>query len=197
MWPRRWWNFMTSSRTCLRPVIRPGAVLFLALLCYLAPLRTVGAFLLAMTIHELGHMGAIALCGGRLRGLCLGARGAVIAVEGLSSRQELLCALAGPGAGLLLPAFGRWLPMTALMALGHSLYNLLPVYPLDGGRALYCALSPMGERGWRQTQAVGLGTALCLGGLGLYGTLGCQMGPIPALFGGIFFLRGLALWWEK
>lgn len=188
---------MMSFRTCLRPVIRPGAVLFLALLCYLVPLRAVGAFLLAMTVHELGHLGALALCGGRLRGLCLGARGAVIAVEGLSSRQELLCALAGPGAGLLLTAFGRWLPMAALMALGHSTYNLLPIYPLDGGRALYCALAPLEGRGWRWTRAVGLGAGLCLGALGLYGTLGRTMGPIPALFGGSFFLRGLALWWKK
>ena len=55
---------MMRSRPCLRPAIRPGAVILLALLCYMAPLRAVGAFLLAVSVHELGHLGAIALCGG-------------------------------------------------------------------------------------------------------------------------------------
>lgn len=184
---------MTSSRPCLRPVIRPGAVILLALLCYLAPLRAVGAFLLAMSVHELGHLGAIALCGGRLRGLCLGSRGAVIRVAGLTPRQELFCALAGPGAGFCLLAAGRFLPMTALMALCHSLYNLLPVYPLDGGRALCCALAPLGEKAWTVTRRAGIGTALALTALGIYGTFGRHMGLFPLLFGGSFCLMALNL----
>ena len=187
---------MMRSRPCLRPAIRPGAVILLALLCYLAPLRAVGAFLLAMSVHELGHLGAITLCGGKLRGLCLGTRGAVIKVEGLTLKQELYCALAGPGAGLCLLAAGKFLPMTALMALCHSLYNLLPVYPLDGGRALYCALAPLRGKAWTVTQWVGIGTALALTALGIYGTLGRHMGLFLLLFGGSFCFRALNLWRE-
>ena len=188
---------MARSRPYLRPVIRPGAVILLALLCYLAPLRAAGAFFLAMTVHELGHLGAIALCGGRLRGLCLGTRGAVIQVEGLRPGQELFCALAGPGAGLVLLAFGRILPVTALMALCHSLYNLLPIYPLDGGRALRCALAPLGERAWTWTRAVGLGTAILLAIFGIYGSLGRHWGPLPLLVGAGCCLRARGLWREK
>lgn len=188
---------MVRSRPYLRPVIRPGAVILLALLCYLAPLRAAGAFLLAVTVHELGHLGAITLCGGRLRGLCLGTGGAVIQVEGLRPGQELFCALAGPGAGLLLLAFGKLLPVTALVALCHSLYNLLPIYPLDGGRALRCALAPLGEQAWTWTRAVGLGTALFLAVLGIYATLGRHWGPLPLLAGVGCGLRACTLWREK
>ena len=188
---------MTRSRTFLRPVIRPGAAILLALLCYLMPLRAAGAFLLASLVHELGHLGAICLCGGRLRGISLGARGAVIEVEGLAPRQEFLCALAGPGAGLMLLGAGRLLPMTALMALGHSIYNLLPIYPLDGGRALCCAMEPWGARGWDVTRYVGITLGLMLTGLGIFGTLGRHMGLLPLFFGGSFCFRALELWRGK
>lgn len=188
---------MMKSRPYLRPVIRPGVVIQLALLCYLAPLRAAGAFLLAMTVHELGHLGAIFLCGGRPHGLCLGTRGAVIRVEGLSPRQELFCALAGPGAGLLLLVFGKILPVTALVALCHSLYNLLPIYPLDGGRALCCALFPLGEKAWTLTRAVGLVTALFLTALGVYAALGRNLGPLPLLAGAVCFMKAAGLWRRK
>ena len=186
-----------SSHTCLRPVIRPGAVIFLVFLCYLAPLRWAGAFLLATAVHELGHLGAIALCRGRLRALCLGPRGAVLEVADLSPGQELFCALAGPLAGLSLLTVGKYLPMTALLALGHSLYNLLPIYPLDGGRALRCALAPLGETGERLTRCVGIVLGLGLAAPGIYGTLSCRLGLLPLLFGGSFFLLALNLWRGK
>ena len=53
-------------------------------------------------------------------------------------RQEFFCALTGPLGGLCLLPFLRWIPRIAICAGVQSLYNLLPVYPLDGGRALRC-----------------------------------------------------------
>lgn len=90
--------------------------------------------------HELGHLLALRLCGVRLRALRLGAFGAVLEHAPTSCGKELLCAAAGPCVNLLL-----WLLLpagspAAAISLGMLLYNLLPIYPLDGGRILRCLL---------------------------------------------------------
>ena len=106
---------------------------------------------LAAVVHELGHAAAVRLLGGRIRRLRLTAAGAEMALDrrrALTYAGELAAILAGPAASLLLaPAaarLGRWWEGCYLLA-GLSLslgwFNLLPVSPLDGGRALFLILS--------------------------------------------------------
>ena len=113
-------------------------LLLLALMVLLLPLRWIMATLLAATIHELGHYIAVQLCGGHITSLKFGSLHSVMEVSELSHWLELLCIGAGPLAGLFSVLLSPWLPMTAVCSLIQTVYNLLPIYPLDGGRMIRC-----------------------------------------------------------
>lgn len=121
--------------------IKPGAFLLPAFLLLVLPWQWVGAAVLAASVHEASHILALKLTGGRVARITVGGSGAVIETAPMDAFRECICALAGPlGSGLLLLLF-RQLPRTALCALVHCLYNLLPLFPLDGGRILRGLLS--------------------------------------------------------
>lgn len=115
--------------------IQGEALVLLALWVLLMP-RWVFPMLLAASVHELGHIAALKLYGIRIHRISVDVGGARIETGELLPGQELVCALAGPGAGLMLCLLWRWMPRTAFLALGQSVFNLLPIYPMDGGRAL-------------------------------------------------------------
>ena len=114
--------------------------IFLCLLLLTVPLPWVGAAILAAAIHECAHLGAIYLLGGRVEGLSLKLRGAEIQMEALPPFREFLAAAAGPLASLLLGLLLRQFPRLALCGLIQGLFNLLPIYPMDGGRMVSCLL---------------------------------------------------------
>lgn len=116
-----------------------GECFLLAALWLLLTPKWVGPMLLAAAVHELGHLLALWAFGVPVVYIEVGAGGARIGTGSMEARQELVCALAGPAAGALLVLCWRWLPRTALLALGHTAFNLLPVYPMDGGRAVQAA----------------------------------------------------------
>lgn len=115
----------------------PSFYVFWAVFCLLDEEGVMPLFLCAAVIHELGHATAIYLCGGRIDGIRLCVTGAVL-TQGrcLGYGQECVIALAGPAAGLA----GAWLlsgyPMAAGANLLLSLFNSLPILPLDGGCAM-------------------------------------------------------------
>ena len=104
-------------------------------------------------LHELGHLAALSICGGRPSRVCLTAAGMRIERPpglALDFRQEIVIAFAGPAVSLALAGMCALLHLAfpahittspALMNLGFGLFNLLPVRELDGGRALFYALS--------------------------------------------------------
>ncbi len=117
--------------------LRPGFVALACLAFYLWPGRVFRAYLLLCLLHELGHLAALAVCGVPVERIRLGALGAVIGTGPCPHRDEALCALAGPAVNLAaFLALRRSCPGPALLSLALALCNLLPVYPLDGGRAL-------------------------------------------------------------
>lgn len=114
----------------------PWAYWFGALLILLLPLNWLLAAATAAVFHELCHAGAIYALGGRVYSLRIGITGAVMETELDGRGREALAALAGPGGSFLLVLLGRWIPRVAVCAAIQGLFNLLPLYPLDGGRAL-------------------------------------------------------------
>ena len=128
-WPGMWGNVSVAVES------EGGFWLVLALMLLLFPLSMTAGVILAAAVHEMGHILAIRLSGGRIRRLVLRPGGATIHAEPMGPGRELVCALAGPAAGALTAALWRVFPELALAGLVQTVFNLLPVYPLDGGRA--------------------------------------------------------------
>lgn len=135
-----------------------------------------GAELLAVVgvgcaVHELGHYLALRCLGVRVTGLRLCILGAEMMADrsGLSYGGELAAVLAGPGANLLtalvLAAAGEAFWAAAGGNLVLCLFNLLPLRPLDGGRALELAVTWIAgpDAGERAVRMAGTCAALALG----------------------------------
>ena len=164
----------TSTPSTMSTDIRisPGVCLLVGWFAAINGWQLLAAVLGAAAIHEAGHYAALRLLGTRILGLRIGLLGAVLETDStaLSYGGELAAVLAGPVANLLsavvLTALGLEMAAGAHLVLGA--FNLLPVRPLDGGRALYLAAAWLfgpaaGERAARWTgTATALGVVVCL-----------------------------------
>ena len=127
--------------------ISPLLPVLLAVFILFSPAELLLALLSAAAFHELGHALALRCCGGHVKCLrltVLGAEMVLADASRLSYGAELLVTLAGPAVNLGLCAAlsvlgARWeaLYLFAAAQLVLGLYNLLPIRPLDGGRALW------------------------------------------------------------
>ena len=124
----------------LRFEYSPGVCILLAVLCLTVPSDWIAAAFFAALVHEVCHILAVFLTGGRIESMMISERGAVMDAAPMTSGRELICILAGPAGSLGLMAFCRYFPKTALCGLVQGAYNLLPIYPLDGGQAVSCIL---------------------------------------------------------
>ena len=103
--------------------VRPGAVVLLSGLYFLLPLRWCARLALTVTVHELGHVAALILCGAQVCGLRMEGCGLVLRCtppEG--ALRTVTAALAGERAAeRTLDVLGLVLPV-ALMVLGLALF---------------------------------------------------------------------------
>ena len=167
--------------------------------------RRAGLGLLALLLHETGHLLTARGLGYRVRSLELWPFGAALSMDlSTGSRGALSVALAGPLCSVAAAAMSllllRLLPRTEgvmepffCMNLSLAAVNLLPAEPLDGGRALASLLSrPLGVRRARRLTAW---TGLLLGGalfsLGVYGAILGVGSERALLFAAFLLLSGV------
>ena len=163
--------------------ISSGYCLLLAFMILVLPLKWIMPAMAAAFIHELCHYLAIVICSSKTTGIRLYSFSACMELPEISRGKELLCALAGPLGGLTLWFLSPWCPRLAICAVIQSAYNLLPIYPLDGGRLLRCFLAllmpPAGAEftaAFIQWLSIG-----CLLALSVYIAFAYQTGLFPLL----------------
>ena len=154
-----------------RVQISPGFCLLTGWFLLVNGWELLAIVLSAAALHELGHLLVLRLCGAEIQRLRINLFGAALETSGsrLSYGAELAALLAGPAANLLCAAIlaaldgERWATVIgAQLILGG--FNLLPLRPLDGGRALETLVSwvrgPIA--GERAARLVGGSAALAL-----------------------------------
>lgn len=180
----------------LAGAVFPAAVPALAVSTYwwMAIAATIG-LLFSIVFHETAHSLVARRYGIEIRGITLFIFGGVaqMPAEPESARAEFLMALAGPVASLVLSAalfalagvIGRLHgPQTISEVVSYlgtlnmmlGMFNLVPAFPLDGGRMLRAALW-----GWRQD--IGWATRIATGAGDAFGILLIALGVFAVLRG--------------
>lgn len=133
--------------------ISPSFLLVFAFFCIFDKPAFILIIFLSAALHELAHIFTVLLCRAqikKIRILAFGAQIELINQNTLSYKKEILVALAGPFINLVFAVliifyqynFGtnEYCQLFALCNALLFLINILPIIPLDGGRALYAFL---------------------------------------------------------
>jgi Zn-dependent protease len=173
------------------------------------------ALLFAVTIHELGHAYVARRRGMWVQKIVLHAFGGVTYWSGRAAtgpsgwKDRIWITAAGPAVNLVVGAIAYglllllsgMLPLVALILLSSlfylnivlGLFNLLPIYPLDGGMLLHTVMT--GKWGTRRASLaylIGMGGAALLSLLGIL-----SRSPIMAVFGALFVFQNYQKWKEE
>lgn len=197
-------RFLNKMKGRMRFAVHP---LFLLFGIYYACTGRLFLFLvstLVAVMHEFGHAVAAARVGYRLDRVVLMPYGALISgdIEGIGLKDEIIIALAGPlvnaVTAVMFVALWWFFPETyaytdvaAYSSAAIAAVNLLPAYPLDGGRILYCAAAKWkGERfAAKLARGAGLLFSAALFALFLYGCF-CVTVNFTLAFFAAFLLAG-------
>ncbi len=150
------------------------------------------ALFACVILHELGHALTARRFGVRTRDIILLPIGGIARLESIPEepRQELWVAIAGPAVNVVIAALltvgievaDSWVPIESLSATGGSfferlllvnvflvLFNLIPAFPMDGGRVLRALLAMRMDyvRATRTAASIGQALAFGFGFLGL------------------------------
>jgi len=118
----------------------PVLVLALCLCIYTGFAHAITHVVLSAIAHEMGHLLYLFLRRREVRSVRFRLLGACMETVPLSYVDDMLCAQSGPVVNLFLYLLQCGHGIFALINLGLFLFNMLPIYPLDGGRILRAAL---------------------------------------------------------
>ena len=110
--------------------------IYISALLFLIPFQWLLAWITAVCFHEFCHWAAVKLCGGTVYCLSFDIAGVQMECTPLSDIKNLIAVLSGPIGGFILLFLGKWFPEAAVCSWFLSVYNLIPVRPLDGGNAV-------------------------------------------------------------
>jgi Zn-dependent protease len=157
----------------------------------------------SILVHELGHAVVSRAFGLQVHGIFMHGFGGHVTHAPGTTRQRLMISLAGPAAGFLLAGvcLGVFLisrnPLTSeIMSYGlfinlvWSAFNLLPIFPMDGGHAMLSGLSLITSARRAQLLTFGVGVPLAAG----LAIVGWQLGFIfVTLFCAMFAFQNVQL----
>ena len=169
--------------------ISPCFILLLSIAAYKGYGLEIAVTMGIILLHELGHLLALIAVGARIHSIRLGVFGAVI-IHGTVSRWEGLCAAAGP----LVNGILCFVPASVFfhqVNLALLLYNLLPIFPLDGGRILqwYLLRFFSHEQAAKRMVYVRYGVLFAAVFLGIYLSYGGKFGVYPLLAAIMLLIR--------
>ena len=174
-----------------RFAVMPSFYILLALTVLILPIRWVGAWVVAAFFHELCHYAVLRLFHCKVYSVQVHACGAIMQTEPLRSLVEILSSLAGPLGGFALLLFARHFPAIAICGFFQSFYNLIPLFPLDGGRAV-CALTRKifpNRIADRIIMIIENAVAIIFLLIGIYGTFLLKLGTMPLVLSAVLILQ--------
>lgn len=139
--------------------VNPAFFIILTWLIFATDIYVAVSYFLVIFIHELGHYYVAKYCGYKLSKFSLSPYGVSLSYYGqtLEQKDEIYIALAGPVVNLVVAlitvAFWWMFPTFYLVSYNFvevnliiALTNLLPAFPLDGGRVFVSLFSNIVER---------------------------------------------------
>ena len=179
---------MQTSR--IKWSVKPEAYIVAATVLIALPIKWIVGWLLAVVVHEVFHYASLMLLRVRVYGIIVGVSGTYMETAPMDNLTEALCALAGPVGGFCLLFLSRWMPHVAICGLFQSLYNLIPIFPLDGGRVFVCLLRTFltGESAALIYRCITMIFLLFFLAISVY-ALYIRLGFLPLVFTIVLFLK--------
>lgn len=136
------------------------------------PLSWLVGAVFAAFVHEAFHYMAAKFMKVQIMGMTVSTGGMIMHMEPMPAGKEFFVSAFGPAGSILLVLFLRKYPELAVCGLVQGLFNLIPVYPLDGGRMMRCILGCHAEK--LEMAVIGIGMVFAA-------ILGIRYGIIPIL----------------
>ena len=163
--------------------LSPLALAYFSSLLFWGDADRVKAVFLAVAVHEVSHLLALSLFRCRVSAMKLRLNGLCICYSGSDRPREVFFSnIAGPVGGLLFFLLGKlcpecllpdWFSVSCRISLFLSLFNLVPVCPLDGGAAAKILLGTCLE--YNEIERLLRGFGVCFSAFLIFSGLVCLM----------------------